>query len=86
MIKYGHTLRPKERNRPMLDSILNKIAERSQRIKGLEQSVADRDTQISTLIAARDVETIRANAAKAQLRQIGEALEVAEPAAAAEAV
>ena len=69
----------------MLDSILNKIAERSQRIKGLEQSVADRDTQISTLIAARDDETIRANAAKAQLRQIAEALEVAEPAAAAEA-
>ena len=69
----------------MLDSILNKIAERSQRIKGLEQSVADRDTQISTLMAARDDETIRANAAKAQLRQIAEALEVAEPAAAAEA-
>ena len=68
----------------MLDSILNKIAERSQRIKGLEQSVADRDTQISTLMAARDDETIRANAAKAQLRQIAEALEVAEPAAAAE--
>ena len=69
----------------MLDSILNKIAERSQRIKALEQSVADRDTQISTLMAARDDETIRANAAKAQLRQIAEALEVAEPAAAAEA-
>ena len=69
----------------MLDSILNKIAERSQRIKGLEQSVADRDSQISTLMAARDDETIRANAAKAQLRQIAEALEVAEPAAAAEA-
>ena len=68
----------------MLDSILNKIAERSQRIKGLEQSVADRDTQISTLMAARDDETTRANAAKAQLRQIAEALEVAEPAAAAE--